>query len=286
MGRWHAIGWLAILAGTVTLVAACGNKPAEPLRGEPTALHAAGAASGSGSSASSGAAGEDIPPEQRARGTIGGGAMLEPGLAREFLAREGIPNGDLYLGEGGLLHLNIVGLDDAIRKRFEDAFPDAAYRLVDVAHTHEELEAAQDALSEHDLHRKLNLYSSSIDVIGNRLEISMPDSSDGAQAEIERYIDPDLIVYHLEPLGEPQIVGTVHEIDTVQERLLILEQGEEQPTYWVSFYDHSVTGTDADKPVAFGDYRVGQQLRVWTTGMVLESMPMQATVRKLELVSE
>ncbi len=286
MGRWHKAAGLAALAGMITVVAACGNKPAgEPLQGEPAALHAAGAASGSGSTASSGAAGEEVPPEQRAPDTIGG-AMLEPGLARDFLAREGIPNGDIYLGEGGLLHVNIVGLDDAIRERFEEAFPDAAYRLVDVAHTHEELEAAQDALSEHDLHRKLNLYSSSIDVIGNRLEITMPDSSDGAQAEIERYVDPDLIAYHLEPLGEPQIVGTIHEIDAAQERLLILEDGEEQPTYWVSFYAFSVTGPDADKPMAFGDYRIGQQVRVWTTGMVLESMPAQATVRKLELASE
>lgn len=260
MGRWHTAAQVAVLAGTIALVAACGNKPtAEPLQEEPASVQAAGAVSG---------------------------AMLEPGIAREFLARENIPNGDIYLGEGGLLHVNIVELDDAVRKRFEEAFPGAAYRLVDVAHTHMELEAAQAALTEHGLYRKLNLYSSSIDVIGNHLEITMPDSSDGAQAEIERHIDPDLIAYHLEPLGEPQIVGTVHEIDAAQERLLILEQDEEHPTYWVSFYEYSVVSANAGEPVTFADYRIGQQVRVWTTGMVLESMPAQATIRKLELVSE
>jgi hypothetical protein len=286
VGQWRRTALLSAAICAVIFVAACGNKPVATTQGGPAALQAAGTdGSGSiGSAGSDGAADAAIPPDQQ--NSVGRGPALEPGTARDYLAREGIPNGDIYLGEGGLLHINIVGLNEDIRQRFEEAYPNASYKLVDVTYTHGELEAAQEALSEHDLHRKLNLYSSSIDVIGNRLEITMPDSSDGAQAEIERYIDPAMIDYHLEPLGEPQIMGTIHEIDAAGERLLILEDGEEQPTYWVSFYEFSVAAADADAPVAFGDYRTGQQVRVWTTGMVLESMPAQATVRRLELLSQ
>jgi len=212
--------------------------------------------------------------------------MLEPGAARDFLARENIKNGDIYLGDGGLLHINIVGLNDEIKQRFSDAFPEADYRLVDVTYTHEELEAAQAALSEHDLHRKLNLYASSIDVIGNRLVITMPDSSDGAQAKIERVVDPAMVVYQVEPLGEPHVTGTIHEIDKKGERILILEDGQEQPTYWVSFNEFSVMVRADGGSVTFADLLAERKVRVWTTGMVLESMPAQATARKLELAAE
>lgn len=207
---------------------------------------------------------------------------LDPAAARVLLEEAGIPNGDIYIGDGGLLHINIVGLNEEIERRFAETFPNTSYKLVDVRYTYEELERAQEALIKHDLMRKLNLYSSSIDVIGNRIEITMPDSSNGAQAEIEKYIDPGMIAYHIEPLGEPHVVGQIVEIDEAGQRLLILVDGEQEPSYWLSFDEFSDMTAASGGEIGFDAFEEGQAVRVWTAGAVMTSMPAQARVRRIE----
>lgn len=263
-------------------VAACGAKPAgpkdgDPITGGPPSALAGTSAGTLGRSGEQPAPDSPVSPEEQAAG-------LSPAAARAFLESEGIPSGDIYLGEGGLLHINIVELNEEIEGRFAEIFSPFEYKLVDVRYTYEELERAQEALITHDLMRKHNIYASAIDVIGNRLEITMPDSSEGAQAEIEKHIDPGMIAYHIQPLGDTPLAGTIYEIDKTGGRLLILVDGEEEPSYWLSFNEFSMLTDASGAEIGFDAFTEGEKVRVWTAGAVLTSMPAQATARKIELV--
>ncbi|REE69641.1 hypothetical protein A8990_13238 [Paenibacillus taihuensis] len=93
---------------------------------------------------------------------------------------------------------------------------------VRVTHSIEEMEAAQDKLFNQGLLSSLNLYSTSIDVINNKIVFSMPDSSEAeAKPEIEKLIDPSLIVYDIQKLSEkPDVVGSIAKIDNESHRIL------------------------------------------------------------------
>ncbi|MNC73037.1 hypothetical protein D3C75_1241730 [compost metagenome] len=66
-------------------------------------------------------------------------------------------------------------------------------------------------------------------------------------------------------------------------RILILEPGDNSPTYWFSFNAASELLNDAGERISSADLQTGQKVKVWHTGYVEESLPALATVRRLEL---
>lgn len=210
----------------------------------------------------------------------------DPGEIKAFLSSQKIPNGDIYL-ENDKVHINIVGLTSEIEQRFAKAFAEGTYVLHDVKYTMQELLAAQDLLNEQKLYQKLNLYSSGVDTIGNKVTISIPsDYAEAAKLEIEKWLDPDMLVYDISELGEPHVIGEIARIDSEQsKRILILEPGNEEPSYWFSFNERSEMLNEAGATIQFKDLKVGQQVKLWSTGMVLESFPAQASVRRMELAA-
>lgn len=208
----------------------------------------------------------------------------DPGEIKAFLSSQKIPNGDIYL-ENDKVHINIVGLTSEIEQRFAQAFAEGTYALHDVKYTMQELLAAQELLNEQKLYQKLNLYSSGVDTIGNKVTITIPsDYAEAAKLEIEKWLDPDMLVYDISELGEPHVIGEIALIDSEQsKRILILEPGNEEPSYWFSFNERSEMLNEAGATIQFKDLKVGQQVRLWSTGMVLESFPAQASVRRMEL---
>ncbi|MCL6604797.1 MAG: YobA family protein [Paenibacillus sp.] len=211
--------------------------------------------------------------------------LADPGEIRTFLSNKGVPNGDIYL-QDEKVHVNIVGLNEEIQNVFAERYVADTYVLHNVEYTIQELEAAQKLLEEHNLYLKQNVYGSSIDVIGNRLAITMPDSSETtAKPEIEKLIDPNMVSYTIEKLGQPHVVGEIVEVESINNhlRILILEPGKDVPTYWFSFNDRSELYNEAEKEIHLSDLEKGQQVKLWGTGTVLESLPAQATVRRLEV---
>lgn len=208
----------------------------------------------------------------------------DPGEIRTFLSDKGIPNGDIYL-QNGKVHINIVDLSGEIENAFAEKYASNTYVLHNVKFTIQQLKASQDLLNEQNLHVKLNLYATSIDVIGNRLEITMPDSSEvEAKPRIEKLIDPNMIRYVIEQLGEPHVTGKIIEIDSKdQQSILILEPGKENPTYWFTFYAKSEIYNETGNEIVFSDLKKGQDVKLWSTGTINDSLPAQATVRRLEV---
>lgn len=203
---------------------------------------------------------------------------------RGLLKAEGIPNGDLYL-QDDKLHVNIVGLTDEVEQRFAEKFTTGSYTLHDVKYTHQELEAAQKLIVHEQLHEKLNLYGTGIDVIGNRLTVTVPDdSAAAAKLELEQRVDPGMLEYSIMELGEPHVTGEIIEIEAGESRrMLILEPGQEEPTYWFSVNERSELYNTAGESIAFKNLKVGQKVHLWSTGAVNESLPAQASLRRLEL---
>ncbi|RAP75859.1 hypothetical protein [Paenibacillus montanisoli] len=218
-------------------------------------------------------------------GTIN--AAAEPGGVRGFLDEQQIANGDIYLKDGKV-YINIVGLNDEIRQLLADQYAAGTYQLVHVAHSIEELEEAQQKLSDRELYRTLNLYGSNIDVIKNKLIISMPDTSEAkAKPEIERLIDPALITYDIQALSEKaEFVGTIVKIDPSHRQILILEEGKEEPSILFGFGEHSEIVNAQGAPITFEDLKEQQEVRLWSTGMFNDSLPVQTSARRLELIDE
>ncbi|MDQ0194350.1 hypothetical protein [Paenibacillus wynnii] len=211
--------------------------------------------------------------------------LANPGEIRTFLSNKGFPNGDIYL-QDEKVHVNIVGLNEEIQDVFAERYVADTYVLHNVEYTIHELETSQKLLEEHNLYLKQNVYGSTIDVIGNRLAIIMPDSSETtAKPEIEKLIDPNMLSYNIEKLGQPHVVGEIVEVESIDNhlRILILEPGKEEPTYWFSFNDRSELYNEAEKEIHFSDLEKGQQVKLWSTGTVEDSLPALATVRRLEL---
>jgi hypothetical protein len=213
--------------------------------------------------------------------------LSDPGQVRAFLESKDIPHGDIYL-QDGLLYINVVGLTEEIEHIIAEKYSAETYKTVDVTYTLKELEAAQQTLFDQKLYQKLNMYSSGIDVIKNKLTISMPDSSETeAKPEIEKLIDPDMISYDIQPLSaKPDVVGIIVEVDTAGNRILILADGEEEPGYYFSFSEHSELFNEAGEQIVYDDLKEKQKVRLWFGGAVATSLPAQAMTRRLEIVSQ
>lgn len=208
----------------------------------------------------------------------------DPEAIKAFLSAQKIPNGDIYL-QDNKVHINIVGLKSQIEQRFAQTFAAGTYELHDVKYSMQELLAAQELLHKQELYQKLNLYGSGVDTIGNKVTITIPsDYADTAILEIEKWIAPDMLTYDISELGEPHVIGQIVDIDTKQaKRILILEPGMEDPSYWFSFTQKSTMFNEAGESISFKDLKVGQQVELWSTGMVDESFPALASVRRLQL---
>ncbi|WP_339315312.1 hypothetical protein [Paenibacillus sp. FSL R10-2734] len=210
----------------------------------------------------------------------------DPEVVKAFLSAQKIPNGDIYL-QDNKIHINIVGLNAQIEQSFAQTFTAGTYELHEVKYTMQELLAAQELLHEHELYQKLNLYGSGVDTIGNKLTITIPsDYAEAAKLEIDKWIDPSMLTYDISEIGDPHVVGQIVDIDTKQaKRILILEPGKEDPSYWFSFNLKSEMFNEAGESISFKDLKVGQQVKLWNTGMVEESFPALASVRRLELAA-
>lgn len=214
-----------------------------------------------------------------------GQLAADPEKVQLFLTEESIINGDIYL-EDNLVHINIVGLDSGIEQRFAEKFTSGTYILHDVKYSSAELEAAQKLLADQDLHKQLNLYGSWVDVRQNKLGVTVPDDYlEAAEQTLNKLINPGMLRFEVQELGEPSVTGTIVEVksETV-DRILILEPGKETPTYWFSFNDRSELYDAAGQKIEFTGLKKGQQVHIWGTGTVLESLPAQATVRRIELM--
>lgn len=211
----------------------------------------------------------------------------DPEAVKAFLSAKKIPNGDIYL-QDNKVHINIVGLSKQIEQRFAQTFAAGTYELHDVKYSMQELLAAQELLHKQELYQKLNLYGSGVDTIGNKVTITIPsDYAETAMLEIEKWIAPDMLTYDISELGEPHVIGQIVDIDTKQaKRILILEPGMEDPSYWFSFNQKSTMFNEAGESISFKDLKVGQQVELWSTGTVDESFPALASVRRLELTAE
>lgn len=231
------------------------------------------------------AASSSPAPAQGAGSPSAGPVAADPEKVQLFLTEESILNGDIYL-EDNQIHINIVGLDSGLKQRFAENFTSGSYILHDVKYSAAELEAAQKLLADKDLHNQLNLYGSWIDVKQNKLGITVPDDYlEAAEQTLNKLIDPGMLRFEVQELGEPSVTGTIVEVKpgTVGS-ILILEPGKEDPTYWFSFNDRSeLYDADGQKIESTG-LKKGQQVHIWGTGTVLDSLPAQATVRRIELM--
>lgn len=139
----------------------------------------------------------------------------DPGEIRAFLAAKNIPNGDIYLKDG-LLHVNVVRLNKDIEAAFAEVFSPNTYKLINVTYTIQELEAAQQMLFDKQVYKELNIYASGIDVMANRITITLPDTSEAAaKKEIQKLINPGMLSYDIQKLGEAFVLGKIVEIDKV-----------------------------------------------------------------------
>jgi hypothetical protein len=205
----------------------------------------------------------------------------EPGAVKSFLNAQQIKNGDIYLKDG-LTYINIVGLTPEISEAFSERFNPHSYRLVDVKFSIEQLQQAQDALTEHDLYRKVNIYASSVEVIQNRLIIDMPDSAEARKNEIEAVVDKEMIIYNFQKLGEPQFVGKIAKVDEENNRILISVNDE--PAVWFSFNSFSVIKHKSGEKASFSDFKVGQSIEGWAAGGIATSLPAQAAARQIVIM--
>ncbi|SFJ16789.1 hypothetical protein SAMN02799624_03558 [Paenibacillus sp. UNC496MF] len=182
--------------------------------------------------------------------------LSEPGGVRSFLHDNQIPNGDIYLKDG-LLNINLVKPTERGERLLAGRYKTGTYRTVRVTHSIAELQAAQDKLGNPELFGRLNLYSTDIDVIKNKISITMPDSSEAdAKPAIEKWIDPRLIDYDIQKLSEkPNVVGSIMKIDNESHRILVLEDGKTEPSYWFSFNKHSEMVDGTGGSITFDDLK-------------------------------
>ncbi|MFA9560420.1 hypothetical protein ACERII_24265 [Evansella sp. AB-rgal1] len=199
---------------------------------------------------------------------------------RPFLTKHDIAHGDFYL-DGNRLVINLVDGTDEI-KEFIEAHWEVAYELdfAGVQFTHEELEGAQELLNEHNLYKEANIYSSWIDVMKNKLFITLPSSSQDKVEEIEELIDPEMLTIEIQDLGEePDIVGAIVKIDHELERILIENE------IWFSFDEYSEIVNQGGEALDFDVFEDGMSVEAWHTGAVLHSYPAQGTARKIVVLN-
>ncbi|UQZ36588.1 hypothetical protein C2I18_25450 [Paenibacillus sp. PK3_47] len=138
------------------------------------------------------------------------------------------------------------------------------------------------------MHQRLDLYGAWIDVIQNKIGVTMPDDNAAKiQDELEQLIDPGMLHYDVSKIGEPHVTGEIVEIETGERnRILILEPGQEHPSYWFSIGDRAKMYDAEGLSIAIADLQKGQHVKLWSTGTVEESFPALASLRRLELDEE
>lgn len=210
----------------------------------------------------------------------------DPEAIKRFLSEGKIPNGDIYL-DGSTVHVNIAGLSPGIERSFAAEFTDGSYVLHDVKYTSQQLEAAYRLLDQ-DVHRRLDLYGSWIDVIQNKIGITMPDDNAAkVREELEKLIDPEMLKYDVSKIGKPHVTGEIAEIETGErKRILILEPGQEHPSYWFSISSRAKMYDSEGNIIKLSDLQKGQKVKLWSTGAVEDSFPALASLRRLELDRE
>jgi len=142
----------------------------------------------------------------------------------------------------------------------------------------------REALAAHDLYQSVNIYSSSIDVIRNQVVISIPDSAKGSTGAIEAVVDKAMLIFEFEPLAEPDTIGQITEIDMKAQRILVSVNGK--PSMWYSFSGFSEIIGESGETAWFRDFKVGQTVYGWSAGIVMTSLPSQATARRIEIMGE
>jgi hypothetical protein len=210
----------------------------------------------------------------------------DPGELRLFLQENKIPNGDFYLKDGKFV-INLVNGNGENKQliRGHSELPNEL-QFEEVQFTHDQLENAQKLLIEEEFHQVLNIYSSSIDVMNNKLIISLPSSSEDKISIIEEVINPELIDFQIQSLGEADILGKVIKINLDNESILIESQPDKEFQIWFSFDNHSVITNKNNEEVLFDDLKVGDLVEGWHTGNVLHSNPQQTTARKVVLLKD
>jgi hypothetical protein len=210
----------------------------------------------------------------------------DPGKLRLFLKENKIPNGDIYKKDGKFF-INLVNGNDEIKQLIRE-HSDIPYELhfEDAKFTHDQLKNAQNLLREKEFYQELNLYSSSIDVINNKLTITLPSSSGDKISLIEEVINPELIDFQIQSLGEADILGKVIKINSDKERILIESQSDHEFQIWFSFNKHSVITNQNNEELHFDDLKVDDLVEGWYTGMVLDSKPQQTTGRKVVVLND
>lgn len=276
-GSAKYMGFLALLL----LISGCGNEPGSgKVTGSAAPVPAVHSAS---SGTDRGAFAKDSEATSPGEAQI----TANPEEIKSFLNAGTIANGDIYL-DGSTVHVNIAGLTPEIERSFEAQFTAGSYVLHDVKYTSQQLEAAVRLLADQDQYRKLNLYGSWIDVIQNKIGITIPDDHAGkVQEELEKLIDPGMLLYDVKKVGDAEVLGEIVGMETGErKRILILEPGQEQPSYWFSISGKSKMYDDEGNKISFSELQKGQKVKLWSTGTVEDSFPAQATVRRLELDRE
>ncbi|MFC4099279.1 DUF3221 domain-containing protein [Paenibacillus xanthanilyticus] len=234
---------------------------------------------------------EGDKPGQSTSGSAGGQTQApspvpaDPEKVQSFLAETSFKNGDIYL-DGGKVHINVVGLDEDIERQFAVRFTSGSYALHDVDFSIGQLEEAQQKLHDADPDNELGIYGTSIDIIGNRLDITLPEEAADSVARIEKIVGKEIADIQVAPLGEPEIKATIAEVDAKGSRILVQEQGSAEPNYWFSFEERSVLVDEQGAAVRFDALQIGQSVHIWTTGMIQDSFPAQGVIRRIAIVPE
>lgn len=266
LNRGQGIGLLMVMLVTL-LIAGCAGGPDSGKGNE----------AGAGSSQVSSKAGSTSPAEPV--------EAANPYNIRSFLDDLEKENGDIYLGED-TLHVNIVNLDEAAEQSFAQRFTAGSYVLHDVKYSIQELNEAMDRLADQQMMKKLDIYSATLDVINNCIEISLPEEAGTAPLEeLYAVMEPEMLKITVKELGSPEVTGEIVAIEDKNGSILIQEPDKEIPTYWFSFNTASRIVNNAGEPLAAADLEIGDSVRLWSTGSIMESLPAQATVRRLELAT-
>lgn len=241
-----------------------------------------GCGSGELNGSSIGTGTDKVPPSELVDPFV----FNNPGELRLFLNKNNIPNGDIYKQEGKI-YINLVKGNEEIKQFIRD-YSNLKYELLfsDVKFTHTQLELAQNTIYAQQLHEKVNIYSSSIDVINNRLIINLPSSSEDKLHLIEDVVHPEMIEYDIQTLEEAHIVGTITDVDAQQGRVLIVNESNHSDEIWFGFDEHSIIVDTHHKALSFEELKIGDKVKAWSTGILLDSMPQQGTARKIKLKTE
>ncbi|SEO95341.1 DUF3221 domain-containing protein [Paenibacillus sp. OV219] len=205
--------------------------------------------------------------------------MNDPNGVREFLSEHHIANGDIYLKEGKV-YINIVGLNNEVNRLLADRYKAGTYQTVNVTHSIEELQEAQQKLFSLGLFDKLNLYSSELDTLNNRIIITMPDANEAeVRLEIEQSIDPELLSFVIQKADvdvNPGIVGYVTKIDN-QSALVVNPTSRKLNETRTEYYD-AIWVSNIPSNI-----EVGQNVNVWFKGEIATSYPGQGTASKITI---